>query len=113
VHSREVYFRLGFVLWIAVGCHCSAGLAVCGLDFLDRRRSCNSQNLVVMLVIPFGHGNPRSPLVHRFFHAEVGCTAPRTIADAALVHETHIPAETPAEWFRLGGFCFSAIHGLV
>ena len=38
----EVYFRLGFVRWIAVGMPLQRRLAVCGLDFLDRRRSCHS-----------------------------------------------------------------------
>src|SRR5438445_10526055 len=68
----ELHFRLGFVFRIAVRMPLQRRLAVGRFDFVDRCRSRNAQDFVVIPLMSLGHGNSESPLVCCFFRCGTG-----------------------------------------
>src|SRR5260370_18001798 len=65
----KLYFRLGFVFRIAVRMPLERRFAIRAFDFVDGGGARHAQNFVIIPLIPLGHANFQSPLIHCFFRS--------------------------------------------
>src|SRR5260370_965970 len=110
----ELDLRIGFVLRIAVRMPFQRRFAVGRLDLFDRCRPRNAEHFVIIALIPLGHGNFGSPLIHCFFRCGVRMhryTHHRRTQHAAVKDISRLKNLQDGAVGVLR--CFGAVHGLV